>query len=486
MALSNKILKLKDHALKINDAWIKNTEKPEQGTDKDTTTTVSEVVGDMAPHVNINGYTFDSKDISYFEVSEKDMLPFARVVINDPSGVFTNKFFPTNKSVMQVYIKAPHKRVKALRCDFLIGSILPIEDKSSKNPQSAEGRGHQYVVSGNLNVPKMYNSDVNYYKGSAMDSLMKIAGDIGIGFASNEVSTSDSMTWLQPSIPYSELIDDITNRTYKDGDSFYTSFVDRAYNLTLVNINDMLSQEEDFDMMFSSVLRNKEHYTPGSNGTSKNDDDEPQDNFLTNYSHFRGSSSYITSIIPISKQGKILTSEPNRRILYYYDINISDKNNEKFLDFFIEQFGSTITAEDIGKNVCNSWEGILNTNVHDNYIYAKHSNNKNMLDFKKNKMLVTLEGANMNIIRGMRIPLVIVKEGLDQEIREEIYVPDDKNKDIEEDSGKQVVKMDKDKTGYYVVDAVKFIFDKDGGNYPFNTVLELCRASWGDNIEFDN
>jgi hypothetical protein len=189
---------------------------------------------------------------------------------------------------------------------------------------------------------------------------------------------------------------------------------------------------------------------------------------------------YIKSYVNDSKQGRILKENPNKKLVNYYDIQISDNIQEKFLSFTVEPFGSIISDEEINNNIINTWDGIDTGNVHDNYFYARNSNVQNLLDLKKNKMIATLDGANLNLIRGMRVPVIIVKEGEQNKFNEDINV------DIDDSYRKQdpsLIRLDSDVTGYYIIDALKYVYDpSDGTGSPFTTEVQLCKANWGTNI----
>ena len=480
MSLNTKILKIKNHKINIDTAWIINTDS---STSNDISQNVSikasEVVGDIVPLININEFIFTESDVKYLEINESGFTPTIKIKVIDRTGAFTHKFFPRNKSLMKIYVKSNNKNVKAIRCDFLITNIK--SSYGGNDVGMSEGRGCHYTIDGILNIPKITDNQTHIYNETAYNALFDLVDNIDLGFSTNELSTNDKMSWIQPNMSYQEMVEFITDHAYKDGDSFYTSFIDRYYNLTFINMKDMLSQDTEFDAMFLSLTQNKSYYDKNNISDTN---DTPVDNILTNFSGHKGLPNFITGYKPSSKQGLTLLENPNRKNMYYYDINASTNNAEKFISMFVEPFGSVITDEEIGNNQINVWSGIDYNNTHRNFIYAEHSNAQNIIDYNKTKLSVSLIGVNLNLLRGMRVPVMIFKEGFENEMNEETYLPENhESSDVKNLNGN--VTYDADNSGYYVINNIRFIYDHSTGSnhVALRTELELGRYDWGKNID---
>lgn len=478
MAINTKILKLKSHSLNIDMLWAKNSETPSASSDvtQDTISKVSEVVGDLFPLIDINNFKFNHYDILYMELCEVDFIPSIKISVVDTTGAFTNKFYPKNRSLMKVYIKSSNDKVKPVRNDFIISNIVA-SSNSSTSLLSAEGKGFVYYITGTLNVPSLYENVTFSYKNTSFDALYTIADKLKLGFSSNELNTNDNMTWIQCNISYKDMIDDIVAHSYKDSSSFYTAHIDRYYNLTLVNLYDMLSQEQDFDAMFNNLIKNKSSYSISQKKESDEIDDV-QDNVLSNYSGFKGMSNFIKSFSPNSKQGLILKHNPNRKYINYYDSEL-----QEFVNFFIEPFGNIISDEEIGKNTGYVDECIDYDNTHNNYFFAKHSNVQNILDLKKIEHVIELSGANFNLLKGMRVPLLMIKEGT-QMITEDINVETEENMLTPDD--KDNIKFDSDNSGYYIIDWIKYIYNPTSQDTAFSTFVGLNKTNHGLNLVENN
>ncbi len=242
MSLSSKILCLNKHSIDMDMLWIKNTESP-KGASKipeDVSFKVSETVGDNYPLIEVNGYVFGEDEIKLLEFLESGNVPTIRVVIYDSSGAFTNKYYPTSNALMKIYIKSKNQNLKAIRCDFLITDIRGVGN-SRVDAGGSEGRNIQYTFTGTLNVPLLTDSVISAKKGTSFDTLYSISKQIKLGFATNELTTNDDMIWIQPNATCAEYISNITAHAYKDENSFFTSFIDRYYNFTFINLYNMMA-----------------------------------------------------------------------------------------------------------------------------------------------------------------------------------------------------------------------------------------------------
>ena len=493
MALSSKILCIKKHNMNMDILWIKNSEKPKgpnaDDKNKDISFKISEVLGDAIPIVNVNGYIFDGTEIRRLELIEGGKIPTIRAVISDDTGAFTNKYFPTSKSIMMVYVKAQNKNLKAIRCDFLITDIKGV---ITQNPDgNNEGRGTIYTFTGILNVPSLTSTTIKARTGSSFDVMLNVSGEMNLGFATNELSTNDTMTWIQPNTTYSEYIDSVTSHAYSDDNSFYTSYIDRYYNLTFINVYNMMAEDSDFDAAYYVSTRNHEKwFNSGGNNETTDSKSDTVPNQLTNQSDMRGSLSYISSYSIKSNQGKILLTVPSRERIYYYDNNISDIPSEKFVDYEIMSHDTMKSEEEINNNVTNEWFGIDTGNIHDNYFFASKMNFRNNIEMSKTNLVVEIQGVNLNLLRGMRVPVNIWKEGFAHELKED--TSDQETLDPNEQNAKnssenlQMV-LDKKLSGSYIVNNLKFVFDAmQNGSTRWSTEVILSRASWGKNTAKSN
>lgn len=105
-------------------------------------------------------------------------------------------------------------------------------------------------------------------------------------------------------------------------------------------------------------------------------------------------------------------------------------------------------------------------------------------------MIVTTEGVNLNLLRGMRVPVAIWKEGIAHEFTDDTVSQNDM--DPEDDSEKykdkeQQLEYDKNLSGLYIVNSLKFIYDATiQGGTRWKTESTMSRASWSKNSSYSN
>lgn len=471
MALQTKISQLIEPKIKLDHITIKDAES-DNNTNFATPSMVrkSQQIGDLSPYIRINDFTFDHNEIESMTLSEVDVVPTIKVFLIDKSGSLASNYFPTNKNILKLYIRSRNDKVKAVRMDFLIDSLTPTA--SSNMSAASEGRETMFVVSGTLNTPLLYNSEVNCFDDNSFDSFAEIARKTSLGFASNEMVTNDKMPWLQTNIQYKDLLSNICGNTYKDSDSFYTWFIDKNYCINLINVNDMLSSEADEDKMFLSVSTFLDY-------TQKDDnkDDAGVPFVLSNVSSFNGTPAFIESFTPISRLGSVLKDNPSHKQVFFYH------NTMGYNNFDVYPLNTIENEDDIDKNILNMWEGVDYDNTHDNYIFAGHHNAQNLIDLNKITLQISLTGANLSLRRGMRVPILIIYEGHENNIAKE-------GQRIEEPKAKEQVmdnvRIDENLYGFCYVSKVKIVYDKNSDNRNnFTTMVELCKRKWPKSLKIE-
>lgn len=483
MAISNKILRIRNHTIPMDNLWVANveTEDNTSGMPKNSTKE-SESAGSIAPLIEINGYKFKPDEIDYMELDETDFIPYIKVGVADHTGVFTNKHYPQSKCILKLYIKSPNASLKAVRSDFIITDITKTGNIFNDGEQL--GMGFTYSISGILNVPKLYNYTTSSINESSYDALLEISKITGLGFATNEISTNDKMCWIQPNISYDDFIGKITERAYKDDSSFFESFIDRYYNLTFLNVANMTADLKTDDAAFDSVSYFKDDIINSANkstdSTVKSNDSKTTLQ-LSNFIGFKGTINHIKSYSLDTHQGNALIDTPNKKNVYYYDIQMPE--NDRFVKYYVKPVRSSfVSDEEISKNETNTWEGLETGNVHDNYIFSKTNNEQNLMDLKKTTLNVVTEGVNLNILRGMRIPLLIVSF---PEIRNTYQQSDTESHEGEKEDDKSEVTVDVNLTGYYIVSGMKIIYNNSTSDTinPFTTKIYFVRNNWSKNEE---
>lgn len=477
MSLLTKISTIVDPSIKLEEMAVMDTETSD-GTDRpaDSMTRKSEIVGDISPFIKIEQHIFNFRNIVKLELDETGFMPTIRVTLNDDSGAFSSAYFPKNNPIMSVYIKAKNDKHKPIRNDYLITDIATRESNDEAN--SARGIGHTINVTGVLFLPSITRPKSLSFKNMlSIDALIKIMKDVQAGFATNEDLTNDSMTWLMPYMTYADAIQHIMAHSYKDIDSFYTGFFDKYYCFNFININNMFTEEMDFDKMLHSVISYKT-YLKDDNVNAAKENTEGTDLFMSNLAALKGSDIFIRSFKPVTQQGRILSTESFIKKIGYYDALYSQKYSENFLEFFIEPNNGIIPDNEIMRsNESRTWLGIDYNNNHDNYKIAEFQNQHNLLEINKIQLIVTTDHINLNITRGMRVPIVIMEEGYDSQLQKDAeLVEDNKGTESQKDLP---IRFDKYYTGFYYVNGLKYFYNAVGdGRFSFKTIAYLSKKKW--------
>jgi hypothetical protein len=442
------------------------------------------IVGDYSPFIKIGKYIFAPSDIESLILDETDYVPTVKVTIVDMKGTFSSTHFPNDRPIMSLYIRSKSEKFKPIRNDFII-SIKPTG--VSHRSYAKDGRFVTYSITGVLNVPKLFdNISMSYGEVNSIDVLKKIASEIGVGYATNENATDDKMHWGNPNWKRYRYIDFVVRMSYKDNNSFFGWFIDKYYYLNFVNISDMIKDGTDFKQIVPSINRFNDYQK--SNAASNDIDEVPL--ILSNMSSMNGTEMYINNITPkLQQSSNIIKDSSNRWVVSYYDHGLYEDVNKNMISINVDLLNSTsmasvktINVDDMNKIQAGNWEGICYANHHENAVWAKFNNTKNLNDLAKMSLVITTDSINLKIYRGMSIPVIIVREGgvplLEYDLTEQL---DDKDVDSDLITLENAVgmKLDKNWTGWYIVSGIRYKYDPMAeGMHAFSTELSLSKKSW--------
>jgi hypothetical protein len=450
----------------------------------------SDQVGDIFPFIKIGKFSFGFNQIEELEIECFDFLPRIRVTIKDTNGVFASAHFPKDKPILNVYIKSKSKKFKPIRNDYLINKV--IKTGSSKfADENEDGIGGTYVLTGVLLVPGLYESVSQSYENmSSYEVLFAVAKECGLGFASNDDSTSDRMNWINTWDKRIDFIKDVTHSSYKDDDSFFITFIDVYYNLNFINLHEMLGTEPA-SLELAPVLSGMHDYL--QNDQTDDTLEEIGKTVFSNFGLFRGSEQYIEDRDLISNQGDLLFNIGDSTGLVYYDALLQEddpKDNNIILDVASSFNSVNIENKDIQTGKTYFWGGIDYGNDHDNYLFSKANNAFNLIELRKINLAIKTENANFSIIKGSKIPVVIVTHGDKDETTTAPYENHEKSSEYDDDKEKfkDIAKFRYDDylTDNYVIIGIKYVFDlrraKDKRTQ-YYTEMILARNNWGKSPE---
>lgn len=430
----------------------------------------SKIAGTISPYVVINGMKFAYEFIENLEIDISGFLPRLVISIREKAGTFMSKAYPKDGDVVNVYIRSESRDFKPIRQDYRILDVV--------SPVSRDNIGEDniYTITAILNLPSIFVDRIKSFPNmTSFDALQQVARDLGLGFATNDTATNDSMTWVCPYVPYIDFIqNDLMSASYKDDDSFYICFIDQYYYLNFIQVNDMLVHDYELGQVRVNQLLGQDYHPDSSSSINS----EMADLFLSNSMLMGGTPNHIIGFTPLNGSGVISLMNGYRTFLQYYD-----KNERDFSQYFIETL-STPESED--KIILKGRENEDHTqqvktirfgyqfgdNVHSNYRHAKLQNNYNMSELKKLGLICNLAGINPLIYRNMIIPVVIItSKGSD------IKRISTKDKDQTESSeNQQDITFDKFLTGWYIIGGIKLMYNKK--DTEFYTHLILSRREY--------
>lgn len=396
------------------------------------------------PLVKINEYIFSRDEIRSITIDCTEFMPKISLSVGLLSQLFLAKEMPKDGDIISLAIRNRTDLLKIIRNDYVITGVHTM-------PNLTETKGPVLMTFyGELFIPGLKSQKNDFsFEGTTFDALKDFAKKYGLGFSTNEENTDDKQIWLKANISGDIYINSLTERAWKDQDSFYQCWIDVYYNLNFININKMLmSAESEVDI--TALISNVD-----SNTNFKPDTKEskvmPTVKVFSNFTTFRTTPFYIMSWRPMNRSSAItfqigtkMTCEmfEHNRNLYekegsqkYWRVPIEptydkDKTNKTILlrgranyvkddknpelkranHPFVELYEKypwlgvqyTISNPD-DDNL--QWDG----NHHRNYQVAKVKNLINNKELDKLNLHLTVEGNNFNIIRGDKIPVALIR-----------------------------------------------------------------------------
>lgn len=437
------------------------------------------VAGDV-PLVIINKIPYHSRDIVSMKLTSSEFLPTLTLTLLIQEKVVYSTSFPKDGDLISLFIRSKEDVLKPIRNDYYITSV---SIDSSKNET-----GFDYMhLSGSLYVPGIQSQVCQSNSGKSIEVLQALSEELGLGFATNESSTSDEQTWISPYERKIDYIRDITKAAWKNEDSFFQSFVDIFYHLNFVNVDPMFSEEagletgidvasfsSDYDD-FMELLKNPENILLTNSSISQ-------------YSKFR-----ITSYEQRNFANAINFHTGYIKYMHYYDSLLKEKivfmSDPKTTpgaenNMYIMKGRNSEDQRDVYSS--HDWMGTIyganGENCHSRYLYAKSWNNQNLKHLEKLYLEVSLEGVNMNLRRFQVIPVLMVIESdlprkaanASNEGEENSSTESTDTSEIKGTDQLDMIAIDKFYTGMYVIDAIEYIYDQ---GY-LKQKIQLLRREW--------
>jgi hypothetical protein len=452
--------------------------------------------GSMTPIVQIGGLRIPEKMVKSLSVWQNDLLPEISISIIDVDGVFGAGLYPVADILISIFIRSQNEQLKSLSADYLITSISSVVIPHSNMTV--------YTMAGELHVPKINGMYSKAYKNmTSLEALKKVADDLQLGFADNQPeNTNDKMTWLMPNYTYKSFINHIKKIAYRDDNNFFDCFIDRYYILNFINVEKMFSQDPELD---TGLLALEQTALDRRRKSEKDEPDESTDSIeivLSNHTGIKGSEFYIADYSLMSHHGEVLANNALRKHAYWYDHGGNDDpetlDTVNFIDHYVEPLQTAVSNDGLSpqtvnipdfkddkpdRSVSGAWTGIDYSNAHRSYKFAGVLNHQNLLETKKNEMRIVLNGININVLRGSRVPVLIYLNRTASHRANSARVEPEELGGVEDvldqgildstDGPAQQI-LDRALSGFYYVSSIKYSYHDE----KFFTEMLLSRRHW--------
>jgi hypothetical protein len=338
----------------------------------------------------------------------------------------------------------------------------------------------------------------SYPNVTSSQALKKIAEELGLGFATNEDSTSDQMTWINPNLNYKSFIKQVTDHSYKNETSFFDCFIDRYYVLNFINVEKQFKQFGDDSEIPETYPSYSSDYLDTSRADVTADGEEATvPLILTNaetgtaYSDLK-----ILEHSMIGENGDVLNRDGFRKRVMLY----THGEEQALKDWFSEPLsqvspdGSSLyqrpELSDYLENPIVKWMGTDYKNAHINYKFAKIINTHNRLEAEKNALRVKVPGFNMGILRGSRIKVEIysarTKRALDQSMSDDKSQTNSQEIENGAQSSATDLLIDPNLTDTYYVKELVYTYNPSQSGSAFTTEIILSKRNWLPNQLMEN
>ncbi len=400
------------------------------------------------PLIRINDHVFNRDEIANMTIDCTGFLPIITLGVNFLSQGFLTKQMPKDGDIISIVIRNESNVLRMIRNDYVITSVHVNKNLTeTKTPVIM-------TFYGELFIPGLRSQSNDFsFEGTTYEALQDFAKRYGLGFASNESNTSDKQIWLKANMSGEAYVYSIVSKAYKDQTSFYNCWIDVYYNLNFINVNkQLLSIEESVDItaLTSSFLKN---WNYGVNTAVSEDDALQIPKVFSNYPSHRTTSFFVNSWWPINRSSDITFTLGAKTVCEMFEHNVNvysnpnapkywkiekepmyDKNKASYMwlprgrtpdtssnsdDNSMKRANYSNYAElyqkmpwlGIQYTVSNSddsnlqWDG----NHHKNYQLARIQNLINNKELDKINVYIQVDGVNLGVIRGDKLPLILFK-----------------------------------------------------------------------------
>jgi hypothetical protein len=485
----------------ISSAANADNVRPDLNGNRVNNVNIKTTTGLIIPYIEVDNYIIPQDRLLSLSITQAGLLPELTMSFMDTTGSFSGMYFPRTNPMLKLYIKALSPALKPIRSDYLITNI------SSSELSNLYGQTQHietvYTVTATLYIPGIYGNQVQSIPNKkSWEALKYIADSLKLGFATNDTSTDDAMTWINPNGTVENFIKSICDRAYKNEKSFFDCFIDTNYILNFVNYEKALSKETK--VMVTPGDAGESQYSATTSMTqTESKDDKPKETLLTEImlsSSIKDTRTgfHIAYYSMQSNHGEVLANQSFRKSIMWHDRKFYSENKLP-INHYIEPLSEkTIEHKDalyqkpklvtFGTELTKRWVGIDYNNGHANYKFARLLNTHNLDELGKNCLIVKLPGVTQAIYRGGKVNVMIKRLAANEKTA---ITPDTKfeqNGNVHRGTEETI---DLYLSGPYVVKDIVYDFNAtpESSEFKYSTELTLVRREWielGDNNKLDS
>ncbi len=469
------------------------------------------------------GYFKNYHEYKTIKIPRTGFVPTVKLVVTTSASDLLKNNQIKSGDKMAVFMSPGGGMVKSYRGDFLITSAI-----HSEKPTELTNLPVTYIIKGELFIPSLHSeSEKTVIQGTSRDVMMEISKKLGLGFYFCDPDNTDDFQGWPCTTSLMDYALEVSSRAWKNFDSFFDCWIDPRYGLSFININKMLiadGLDEPIDLTpYVSTIVN----SIGQDGDKIDESEEtkrskakPQGKILTNIPKEDESTSpfYIKDWKVINKAGEIaneigINSTQNMNIdnpgvqtqNTGFDMNYSIPiNMTKLQNGFFVLMGPGVNltytqADQISSSmsfVKNSYSvhggGINETMSNDDakqmeqtgsnmmasgntnkfYDVGWEHNMRNNLQLQKQYTDVECNGLNLAIMRGEKIPVIIMDHDKMQSTAR-----------ASDNTGSPAQRMlYESASGWYIIDGLMWKWTKkdehNNGTTNWTTKLKLVRREW--------
>ena len=467
------------------------------------------------------GFYKNYHDWKKYKFPKTGFVPTMRLVVTSTASDLLKRNIIKSGDKCAVFFSSGGGIIKSYRADYLITSVVT----SDKETEIAD-TPMTFIITGELFVPNLRNETEKFnFNGSSRDAMMDCATRLGLAFYfCDPDDTQDYQGWICSKNLHDYALE-VSSHAWKEFNAFFDAWIDPRYGLSFININKMLVEDgldEPIDLTPFINTMNRSFGIDGNKATKteeeKKKDVQPQAKILTNITkdddsitpfyikkwNIVNKASEIANEIGVNTKDALTIDNPgvsteNSDIDMQYSI---PTNKTKLQNGFYVLIGPgvnlTYTQADqkdpnmsfVKKSYTVKGGGIVETmssgdadmmkqtgnnmyssgNTNRFYDAGWEHNMRNNLQLQKQYLEVELSGLNLGVMRGEKIPVIILDhDKVQSSARANNYASNILESTLYETA-----------SGWYIIDGLMYEWrcDNNDGTSNWCTKLKLVRREW--------